>query len=163
MKKLKVVFYGLALLFAGIQFIRPAKNISVASSPNDVSTKYNVPPEVQTILRTSCYDCHSNNTRYPWYAEVQPIAWLISNDVEEGTRHLNFSEFGGFRLRRQYLKLEQIVEQMDEGEMPPPAYTWIHSDAKLSRDQREQLIAWANATRDSMKRIFPIDSLERSR
>lgn len=104
---------------------------------------------------------HSNSTRYPWYAEVQPVGWWLNNHIEQGKRELNFSEFAGYCLRRQYRKLEDMVDQLNEGEMPLPSYLIIHTDAKLSREQKDGFVAWVNARRDTMKTNYPADSLMR--
>lgn len=161
MKVVKILLLMLLAVFAVIQFIRPSKNVSDGNSPNDIGTKFGIPGGVYTELKNSCYDCHSNNTRYPWYAEVQPVGWLLDNDIRTGKKNLNFSEFGAYRIRRQYIKFEQIADQVSEEEMPLPNYTLIHKDAKLSPERRTRLVNWANAMRDSMKAMYPPDSLER--
>lgn len=161
MKVVKIILLVLLAAFVVIQFIRPPKNVSDGNMPNDISTKFRIPEDVQTELHNSCYDCHSNNTRYPWYAEVQPVGWLLDKDIRDAKKNLNFSEFGAYRLRRQYIKLGQIADQVSEEEMPLPNYTIIHTDAKLSPERRTRLVTWANAMRDSMKAMYPPDSLER--
>ncbi len=161
MKVVKVILLIALAAFVVIQFIRPQKNVSNGDLSNDISKKFSIPADVQTELNNSCYDCHSNNTRYPWYAEVQPVGWLLAKDIREAKKNLNFSEFGAYRLRRQYIKLEQIADQVSEEEMPLPNYTIMHRDAKMSPERRTRLINWANATRDSMKAMYPADSLER--
>ena len=163
MKILKRVLLVLGGLFVVLQFVRPSKNASDGNSPNEIGTKFNVPQDVQTVLQTSCYDCHSNTTRYPWYAEVQPVGWWLNDHIQDAKRELNFSEFGSYRLRRQYRKFEDISGEVGEGKMPLPAYLIIHTDAKLSQAQKERLVSWANAMRDSMKAMYPVDSLERKK
>ena len=150
---------ALAGLLVILQFIRPTKNIAEVASQNDIIKQFHPPQEVESILRTSCYDCHSNSTRYPWYAEVQPVAWWLNNHIQDGKKELNFSEFASYRLRRQYRKLDEMTKQVNEGEMPLPSYLFIHTDAKLSQEQKDRLIAWANAMRDTMKAKYPVDSL----
>lgn len=164
MKKFfKRLFLVLLLAFIVIQFFRPAKNKSGGISKNDITALYAVPQDVQTILKTSCYDCHSNNTVYPWYAEVQPVAWWLDDHVQDGKKDLNFSEFASYRPRRQYRKLEEINELVKENEMPLNSYLWIHKDAKLSDQQKLTLANWVIAVRDTMKTHYPIDSLERKK
>ncbi len=158
---LKRLFLLLLLAFIIIQFFRPAKNISKDISPNDISTKYTIPADVQTILKTSCYDCHSNNTNYPWYNNIQPVAWWLDDHVKEGKKELNFSEFASYRIGRQYKKLEEINKQVKESEMPLESYTFIHSDAKLSDQQKLSIANWVTALRDSIKAQYPADSLKR--
>ena len=162
MKKfLKRLFLVLLLAFIVIQFFRPEKNISTVTSANDITTKYAVPADVQTILKTSCYDCHSNNTAYPWYNNIQPVAWWLKNHVDEGKRELNFSEFASYRIGRQYRKLDEVNKQIKEGEMPLESYTIIHGNAKLSEQQKLVVASWVNAIRDSIKAQYPEDSLKR--
>jgi Haem-binding domain len=162
MKKfLKRFFLLLLVVFVIIQFFRPAKNIAVSISANDITKKYIVPNDVQAILKTSCYDCHSNNTAYPWYNNIQPVAWFLADHVNEGKKELNFSEFAAYRIGRQYKKLEEINKQVKEGEMPLESYTLIHGNAKLSQQQKLSLATWVVALRDSIKAQNPEDSLKR--
>lgn len=156
-KILKVVLLILVIAFIVIQFIRPEKNL--ANSPASEQSVF--PADVQRIIKTSCYDCHSSNTRYPWYAEVQPVAWWLAGHISDGKSELNFDEFSGYRPRRQYRKLVEIEKQISTDEMPLPSYLWIHNDAVLSAEGKSILINWSIAMRDSMKAHYPIDSLER--
>jgi hypothetical protein len=159
MKKfVRPLLYGLLVLLVLAQFYRPARNLS-NDQTNHVSTKYAVPNEVEAILKPACYDCHSNLTRYPWYAEIQPVAFWLANHVKEGKSELNFSSFTQRRVAVQNHKFEEIIEMVKEGEMPLNSYTWIHGDAKLSEQQRETLVAWAQTNMDSLKVQYPADSL----
>ena len=162
MKKiLKTIGILLLIALVIIQFIRPEKNINTSenSMAKDISKVYVVPADVHTILQTSCYDCHSNNTKYPWYANVQPVAWWLNDHIKEGKKELNFSAFADYRIRRKYRKLEEIVELVDENEMPLSSYTFIHRDANLSKDQKKSITTWATALRDTIKVNNPADSL----
>jgi hypothetical protein len=159
LKALKRIFLGLVGVLVIIQFFHPSRNISAGNSPNHITARFTVPQDVQTILQTSCYDCHSNNTRYPWYFNIQPPAWLMNSHIQDGKKRLNFSEFSGYRLRRQYSKFEAIATEVSEGGMPLPSYLLIHTDAKLSQEQKEKLVAWTNVMRDTMKARYPADSL----
>jgi hypothetical protein len=158
---LKKVLLLLLVVLVVIQFFHPAKNLdaSAAATANDISKVMAVPDNVQDILKRSCYDCHSNNTTYPWYSKIQPVAWWLNNHIEEGKGEINFNEFATYRLRRQYKKLEEIIEQVKEDEMPLSSYTLIHKDAVLSKDQKLALSSWAGAAMDSMKAKYPADSL----
>ena len=164
---MKKIIKSIALLLVAaliiIQFFRLEKNLSSIDGPepNDISKVYSVPQEVSTILETSCYDCHSNNTHYPWYANFQPVAWWLADHIKEGKKEINFSEFASYRIGRQYKKLEEIKKEVEEGEMPLQSYTIIHGDAKLSAAQKEILLQWASTTRDSIKANYPADSLLR--
>lgn len=160
MKKIfKRILIALLIIFIAIQFIRPAKNRSEGISANDISTKYPVPDSVQAILKVACYDCHSNNTRYPWYAEIQPVAWWLNNHIKDGKSGLNFSEFTSYRIKKQFHRLDDINKQVKKNEMPLSSYTLIHTDAKLTEGQKLAIAAWATSIRDSIKAHYPPDSL----
>jgi hypothetical protein len=162
-KILKRSFQILLLAFIIIQFFRPTKNKAEGISNNDISKTYAVPADVQSILKTSCNDCHSNNTVYPWYAEVQPVAWWLNDHVRDGKKHLNFSEFTSYSLRKQYHKLEEVNEMVKEGEMPLNSYLWVHTDARLNKEQKLKVANWVNSVMDTMKARYPIDSLIRKK
>jgi hypothetical protein len=157
MKIVKKILIVLAILVIIGQFIRPPQNTGGDVTTNDIATRYVVPPQVQTILRTSCYDCHSNATMYPWYAHVQPAGWYLYNHIKDAKKDLNFSEFCGYPLRRQIIKLQQVVEQVNENEMPLPSYLILHQDAKLTAQQKEVIADWANTLRDSLKQHYAGD------
>ncbi len=161
MKRLKWIMVALLVLIVAVQFIRPARNVSTQATETALERHFIVPPNVQSVLQRSCYDCHSNNTVYPWYAEIQPVGWWLSKHIRDGKRGLNFDEYAGYRLMKQYHRFNDIVEQIDKDEMPLPSYLFIHRYAKLTADEKSQIIQWSTAMRDSMKAKFPIDSLER--
>ena len=162
MKKFfKRLLLVLLLVFVVIQFFRPAKNISQGISVSDITTKYAIPQDVQATLKTSCYDCHSNNTIYPWYNNIQPVAWWLANHIKEGKNDLNFSEFTTYKIGKQYRKLEQINDLVKKDEMPIGSYTLIHRDAILNEQQKLGIANWVTALRDSIKAQYPADSLKR--
>ncbi len=157
---LKKILIGLGVILIVIQFFRPEKNNS-----NDltyaVSTKYEVPEQLNQIFRVACNDCHSNKTEYPWYANVQPVAWWLNDHVLDGKRHLNFSEFTSLPLAIQNHKFEEVVEMVEKKEMPLPSYTnlGLHSEANLSDAQRKIIMDWAKAQMAYLKDTYPADSL----
>ncbi len=163
MKKfIKVLLTVILVIFILIQFYpRPKKNESNLISSNNISFVHAVPAAVQEVLKTSCYDCHSNSTVYPWYFKIQPVAIWLNNHIEEGKDELNFSEFGNYDLRRQYHKLEEINDQVKRNEMPLSSYTIIHRDAILSIDQKLLIANWTTALLDSFRKNYPLDSLQR--
>ncbi len=163
MKIFKIALIALLVILIAIQFFHPAKNISTVKSPNDIAMVYNVPDNVRTIINKACNDCHSNNTRYPWYNNIQPVAWWLHHHVQEGKGELNFNEFATYPLRKQYHKLEEVTEQVKEGEMPLVSYTLIHTNAKLTDQEKQTLTNWANSIRSEMKAKYPADSLVRKR
>lgn len=134
---------GVALV--AIQFFPPAKNISAAApGPNDITVLHPTPPAVKAILAESCYDCHSDNTRYPWYTRIQPIGWWMQHHVNEGNRELNFSEFGTYTAKRARHKLEELVKETKDREMPLTSYLIVHREAKLTGRQIQQVVDWAD-------------------
>jgi hypothetical protein len=144
MKKiLKRVFIVLIIAFVAIQFIRPAKNISTATTADDMNTLYPIPDSVNLVLQKACYDCHSNNTKYPWYFNIQPVAWWMNDHIEEGKKELNFSEFGKRPMDRRVKKLKKIAKEVEEGGMPLASYTWIHKDAILTDREKKMIVDWA--------------------
>ena len=138
----KILLGGVVLLVAA-QFVRPEKNLSTSISPNDITLKHAVPAEVKTMLARACYDCHSNQTHYPWYAEVQPFAWWLDHHIQDGKRHLNFSEFATYPTKRAAKKLNQIADEVEQQEMPLKSYTRGHPEARLTPAEIKALVAWA--------------------
>lgn len=157
---LTILLLTLGVGFILIQLYRPERNQSDSPTTQyDISRLYPMSDEVQTILKTSCYDCHSNNTNYPWYAEIQPVASWLADHIEEGKHELNFNEFGKRRIAIQLHKFEEITEQLEEDEMPLPSYTLIHRNAVLNPTQKESLVSWVKSSMSSIKSSYPADSL----
>lgn len=150
MSKLKKALVVLLVILVAIQFIRQDKNSGAVYGENDVTATITTSAEVKSILEKACFDCHSNNTVYPWYNNIQPVAFWLNNHVEEGKEELNFSEFKTYKLKRQDHKLEEIIEMIDENEMPLSSYTIIHKEAKLTDSEKQLLIDWANAGRTEL-------------
>ena len=163
MKILKNVILILLVVLIIMQFFHPKKNLSKGPFANNIATIYSVPPNVDDILKKACNDCHSNNTRYHWYNNIQPVAWWLNDHVEEGKRELNFDEFKTYRPSRQYNKLKEVVEQVKKGEMPLTSYTIIHTDARLTDQEKTALENWAESIRSIMKETYPADSLVRKK
>src|SRR5436190_13044866 len=136
MKRLKKILAGLLILFILIQFIQPAHNKSEESLSTDLSKTINVPDNIQSILQNTCYDCHSNNTNYPWYSRIQPFGWLLAGHIRKGKAELNFNEFGSYSMRRQISKLNEIANSIKDGTMPLSSYTMIHKYARLSKEDK---------------------------
>jgi hypothetical protein len=146
----KKILLGLLLLFMAIQFIRQSKNLGASPGPADLFAQHEAPAEVKQLLQTACYDCHSNTTRYPWYAEVQPVGWFLADHVKEGKQHLNFSEFDHLTPKRAARKLEQCTDEVTEGGMPLASYRLLHPEARLTGTQRKQLVDWFGAVREKI-------------
>ena len=156
---------GLTLLGAllAIQLFRPEKNQLPVNPEQQLSSRYTVPDTVHSILQKACMDCHSNTTRYPWYAAVQPIAWWLDEHIIDGKKHLNFDEYTHRSLRYQYHKMEETIEMVKEEEMPLPSYTWTHKEARLTQEERVAITQWAQSVMDTMRQRYPMDSLVKPR
>ena len=120
-----------------------------------------MPADVRSIMEKACNDCHTNNSRYPWYYNIQPVGLWMNGHIKEGKEHLNLSEFTDKRLRFQYHKMEEIIEQVKDGHMPISSYKWTHKDAKLTEAEKTKIIEWASSVMDTLKARHPIDSLIR--
>lgn len=140
MKWLKWIGIGVLAVLVGLQFIPTRTNQSTTVPPTDFVKTYNVPEDVKSILAVSCYNCHSNNTNYPWYSRVQPVGWYLENHINKGKEDLNFSEFGDYSARMQQSKLKSMISQVEDGEMPLPSYTFIHREARLSENSKKRLV-----------------------
>lgn len=136
---LKRIAVVVVALFAGIQFILPER-----TNP-PVREEKALP--MHPVFRRACADCHSNETRWPWYSYVAPASWLVAGHVNHARRHLNVSEWTGLEARRAAHKLDELCEQVREGSMPLPSYLLLHRDAKLSGEDRDSLCAWASRER----------------
>ena len=156
---LSMIIVILLLLFIAIQFFQPMKNNNDVDHINDISSVVEFPDSVRSILKTACYDCHSNNTEYPWYTNIQPVAWWLNDHVSEGKWHLNFDEFATIPPRNgksteelQLKKLEEIKETVELGDMPLTSYTWMHSEAKLNKDQKQIIYNWVDSSKIHLAR-----------
>jgi hypothetical protein len=142
---LKKVAIGFLAVLVMIQFIRPERNQSSSRSENDISKVYAMPENIQQFLVKKCYDCHSNNTEYPWYANIQPVGWWLSHHVEEGKEHLDFSEFKTYSAKRAAHKLEELGEVLVEDEMPLKSYTLVHRDAVVTAEEVTMVTNWISS------------------
>ena len=138
-KNVLLILLGVLLL---IQFFRIDKTNPPVNPGQDFLQMAGPPAELGTLIKEACYDCHSNETKYPWYTNVQPVAWWVKDHIDEGREHLNFSEWGTYNARKRAHKMEEAVEETKEGEMPLNSYTWAHASARLSDEQRRQLASW---------------------
>ena len=155
---IRTIFLFFLALFIVIQFFRPARNDSGDKRKN-ISMLYEVPPGIDTILKRSCMDCHSNNTVYPWYDRIQPVTWWVTNHIRNGKRHLNFDNFATMRIAMQKKRMEDCLEQLKNDEMPLSSYTLIHRDAILSPSDKDTLSRWCQGIIDQIKAKYPPDSL----
>ena len=160
---MKKILSALLILLVVIQFFRPEKNIHAGPFANDITSKYPVPAPVADVLKTSCYDCHSNNTAYPWYNNLQPLAWWLKNHVDDGKEEVNFNEFASYEPKKARRKFNEVAEQVEKGEMPLESYTLIHKNAILDAGQKKLVADWAKALRDSITTANGLPTLEAER
>jgi hypothetical protein len=148
---MKKVLYAIVILLVIIQFI-PANLPEVSlNNPNDlIVNNIDIPEDVKLILRTSCYDCHSNETHYPWYSYVAPVSFLVSRDTKVGREELNFSNWNKYSKSDMAGILDGISEEVSEGEMPMKIFTLIHQDASLSEQEKEIIVDWADIFVESL-------------
>lgn len=145
-KAIKKIFLVGIILFLLIQIYQPARNIDKGQAPSDgFASFYNAPKEIQNILKNSCYDCHSNNTNYPAYSYIQPARYFMEKHIKEGKEELNFNEWTDYSVRKQRNKLNGIIEQIEDDKMPLDSYTLLHKNAKLSDQQKVEMINWLSA------------------
>jgi len=149
MSRIKAVMLAFLIIILAIQFSQPAWNKNGQVVNKDFSKVFTVPGNVQGILKKSCFDCHSNQTEYPWYTYIQPIGWWMDSHIRKGKEELNFSEFRSYSKRRQMSKLKSIAESIEDETMPLPSYTLIHKKTRLSKDDKTLILNWAKNTRDS--------------
>ncbi len=160
MKILKILCVLLLAAFVLVQFVRPPRNATTQPPPGPITQAFVVPDSVQMILRRSCYDCHSNNTVYPWYASVEPVGWWLDGHIQNGKRHVNYDEYASYRPLRQFIRFRDLINQIKRDEMPMPSYLLIHRYAILTPREKSLLIDWSTAMMDSMKTKYPPDSLK---
>jgi hypothetical protein len=153
------VLLSIVGVLAALQLIPRDYNQSHSPSQDHVSQFYPTSKTVEQILVRACNDCHSDSTTYPSYALFQPLRWWIDEHVEEGRHHLNFDAFGQYPPYRQFHKIEEVIETVEEGEMPLKSYTYMHENARLNETQKMEIRLWAEGILDSMKRQYPADSL----
>lgn len=137
----KRIIWAVLGLLAVIQFIRPAKNQSEGIPDTDISKVYSLPAGIHDVFTNKCYDCHSNNTVYPWYTNIQPVGWWMAFHVKEAKKELNFSDFGDYPRDRANHKLEEITEVLEDGSMPIKSYLWMH-DAKVTAEETASITQW---------------------
>ncbi|MFP5040007.1 heme-binding domain-containing protein [Parasediminibacterium sp. JCM 36343] len=150
MKPIKKIILALGIFFIAVQFMQSVRNKSGQVLLTDFAKVYAVPNNVQSILQNACYDCHSNNTVYPWYANIQPVGWIMKRHIDNGKEKLNFSTFGSYSSRRQISKMKGISGQIKDDAMPISSYKMMHNKANLSKEEKALIMDWMNKTADSL-------------
>ena len=151
MKIVKIIALILLVGFVGIQFVPTDLNQSDTVPKTDFLLVNKTQENISALLQESCYDCHSNNTEYPWYNKVQPVAWFLEDHINEGKEELNFNEWDAYSNRRKNSKLKSIISQVKDDEMPLASYTLIHKDAKLSNSEKTLIIDYMKNLKETLK------------
>jgi len=146
----KKILVAIGIVFVALQFIQPVHNKSGQITVTDISKIASIPDSVQDILKNACYDCHSNNTNYPWYSSIQPMGWIMANHITQGKEALNFSEFGSYSPRKQLSKLNGIANSIKDDIMPLSSYKLIHKNAQLSTKEKTLIINWVEVLKDNL-------------
>lgn len=150
MKRLKIILLILVVAFVGIQFIPTNFNQSNRVPETDFVTVNNPPKNIKNTLQNSCYDCHSNNTNYPWYNKIQPVAWFLEDHIKEGKSELNFNNWTTYSSRRKNSKLRSIISQVEDDEMPLSSYTFVHTEAKFSKSEKKEFITYMEKLKSNL-------------
>ncbi len=146
MKIVKKLLLALLVVFVLMQFYRPEKNEAPYRDVASFEADTKPTPEIKTILENKCYDCHSNKTEYPWYSEIAPMSYIIADHVEEGNEHFNVSAWDSYDTKKRDHKLDELIEEVEEGEMPEKGYQLLHGG--FSEEEKEALIAWTRKVRE---------------
>ena len=144
---LKKLGFAIVLVLLVAQFFGPPKNDGDVASVDLFLMDTNPPENVKTILKSSCFDCHSDHTRYPWYNAITPVNYWLNDHIRDGKKHFNVSKWSDYSDKKKDHKLEELAEEVEEKEMPLPSYTWTHGDADLTKDQIDAILNWVELTR----------------
>ncbi|MCF6361153.1 MAG: heme-binding domain-containing protein [Cyclobacteriaceae bacterium] len=147
----KKITLSLVAVLVVIQFFRIDKTNPPSDPEMSLFVVEQVPENVESIIKNSCFDCHSNNSKYPWYTNVAPVSWWVKSHINEAREELNFNEWGSYSVKKKMHKLEELEEEVGEGEMPLPSYLIAHGDARLTKEEQKRLINWAKGLRTGEK------------
>ncbi|WP_299556242.1 heme-binding domain-containing protein [Seonamhaeicola sp.] len=147
MKIIKKLLLFLLIVFIVAQFFRPEKNNGDLATIKPFLTETNPPEDVKLILKESCFDCHSDFTRYPWYNNITPVNYWLKGHIDHGKEHFNVSKWEGNSVKRKDHKFEELIEMVEDKSMPLNSYTWTHTEARLTDAQIESIVDWAKKVR----------------
>lgn len=151
MKILKKIAIVLLVALAIAQFFGPEKNEGNIASVDAFFAETNPSENVRKIVSESCFDCHSNSTKYPWYNNITPVNYWLNDHVKDGKKHLNFSDWNAYSLKKKAHKMNELYEEVEKGEMPLDSYTWTHSEANLTPKQVAEIVAWSKSVHAEYK------------
>ena len=145
MSRTQWILLSLMVVFVGIQFVRPDMTNPPTNPAHTIDSVVTVTPQVEAILQRSCDDCHDNDTRWPWYAQIAPVSWWLKSDVTEAKREFSLPEFATYSKKKQARKLQQVCDEVTKGDMPLWSYRPMHPAAKLSDADKQTLCQWAKS------------------
>lgn len=145
MKIIKKIAIILLAAFVIAQFFGPEKNEGDVVTLEFFIAETNPSENVHNILKESCFDCHSNKTTYPWYNNITPVNFWLADHVRDGKKHLNFSDWNTYSLKKKAHKMDELVEEVEEKKMPLDSYTWTHAEANLTQAQIDEMVAWGKS------------------
>ncbi len=151
MKILKKIGWFLLLVLLISQFFGPDKNEGDLTTLEPFISETKPPEAVHKILKETCFDCHSNVTRYPWYNKITPVNYWLAHHIDEGKEELNFSEWSSYSVKKKEHKMEEVYEEVEKKKMPLKSYTWTHAEAKLTDDQIKAVVDWAKPIQANYK------------
>lgn len=147
---MKKVLWTLVVIVIVLQFIPANRPITITNNPDDLLMNNVINSEVALMLRNACYDCHSNESHFPWYAYVAPVSYLIDRDIREGRTHLNFSEWESLKATKKLKLLGEISDEVGDGEMPMKIYPPLHPKARLTDEDRKKIVEWTDTFGDGL-------------
>ena len=147
MKILKKILLVLLVAFIIAQFFGPDKNEGDLATVEAFFEDTNPPEDVKLIIKESCLDCHSDHTRYPWYNSITPVNYWLADHIKHGKSHFDVSSWSDYSVKKKDHKFEELIEMVEKKEMPLPSYTWTHGEAKLTDEQIQSIVDWANNVR----------------
>ena len=151
MKVLKKIGVVLLIALVVAQFFGPEKNDGNLDTVNAFIAETNPPTEVTQILKTTCFDCHSAKTNYPWYNNITPVNYWLDEHIRDGKKHLDFSKWSEYSLKRKEHKMDELYEEVEKKEMPLNSYTWTHAEANLTQAQIDAVVAWGKKVQTDYK------------
>ncbi|MFT6959596.1 MAG: hypothetical protein ACJA17_000690 [Polaribacter sp.] len=151
MKIVKKILISVSIVLVLAQFFGPKKNDGDMATVDAFLLETNPPEDVKKILETTCFDCHSSKTTYPWYNAITPVNYYLEEHIKDGQKHLNFSEWNAYSLKKKAHKMDELYEEVEEGEMPLNSYTWLHADANLTTKQIAAVVTWGKKVQADYK------------
>jgi hypothetical protein len=157
MKIVKKILISVSIVLVLAQFFGPKKNDGDMATVAAFLEETNPPEDVKKILETTCFDCHSSKTTYPWYNAITPVNYYLEEHIKDGQKHLNFSKWNAYSLKKKAHKMDELYEEVEEGEMPLNSYTWLHADANLTTKQIAAVVSWGKKVQADYKQQMRIE------